>query len=518
MEESGAMSEPWWRDAVIYQIYPRSFADSNGDGIGDLPGIVTHLDHVVELGADAIWLNPIYPSGGVDGGYDVTDYRDVDPAYGTLEDFDRLVEEAHGRGLQLILDFVPNHTSDRHPWFVESRASRHSAKRDWYVWADGKDGGPPNNWISTFTGSAWQWDERTGQFYLASFYPQQCDLNWHNPNVRTAMTDATRFWVERGVDGFRLDVVQGLGKDRLLRDNPPRTAPGGTAIRRYDQNMPETHDCVRAMRDAVGPDVLLLGEVWMLDMTQVVTYIRPQELDLAFNFPFAMAPWNARVIAALIDQAEDLFGEAGEWPVYHIANHDMPRPGTRWGERAIRPAAVMLLTLRGTPQLYQGEEIGMVDGIVQLARRHDRVGRDGCRTPMQWDSGPNAGFCPNGVEPWLPIADPDRNVANQRADPDSTLALYRRLLALRRASPALSQGSYRPVGATRNVLLYLRELGDERFLVAISFGEEGVDVPAEHGRIAVASSAHREGEAVGGTLRLEAGEAVVVRLATGNEA
>jgi alpha-glucosidase len=510
---------PWWRGGVIYQIYPRSFADGDGDGIGDLTGLTDRIDYVAGLGVDAVWLNPIHPSGGADGGYDVADYRTVDPVYGGIEAFDQFLKAAHQRGLKVLMDFVPHHTSDRHEWFVESRSSRDSAKRDWYVWADGREGGPPNNWLSSFRDSPWVWDERTAQFFLASFYAQQPDLDWHNPKVRDAMTAAMRFWVDRGVDGFRLDVVHRLGKDRSLRDNPPepdegRPGDGISGQPQYDQDRPETHDVVRAMREAVGPESLLLGEVWLLNLPHVYRYLGRQELDLAFNFPFAMAPWNSPSLASLIEQTETVFSAADEWPCYHLSNHDMPRQATRHGVQAIRSAAVLLLTLRGTAVLYQGEELGMVDGEVPPNRRHDLVGRDGCRTPMQWDGSGNAGFCPPDVEPWLPVASGFHavNVAVEERDQDSMLALYRRLLALRRRAPALRSGRYRQVGSSSNALIYLREQGPDRFLVVLSFAKEEMEFPVWRGTVAVGTSVAREGERVGRTCQVGPGEGLVIRL------
>jgi alpha-glucosidase len=513
---------PWWRDGVIYQIYPWSFADGNGDGIGDLMGIAERLDHAVGLGVDAVWLGPIYPNGRVDWGYDVIDYRDVDPVFGGMEAFDRLLEAAHGKGLRVLLDFVPNHTSNRHPWFIESSSSRHSPKRGWYVWADGRigqDGSrlPPNNWESSFGDSAWQWHEPTQQWYLASFYPEQCDLNWANPAVRAEVVGSMRSWVERGVDGFRIDVVHRLAKDPRLRDNPqPARLDRVGRVRRpsmYDENQPEVHEYLREMRSALSDRILLLGEVWLIDQDLVFEYLGPGELDLAFNFSLATASWNAREMAGEIAEAERRFPSTG-WPCYHLSNHDEPRAGTRFGERAIRAAAVLLLTLRGTPVLYQGEEIGMVDGRVPLDRRRDAFGRDGCRTPMQWDAGPKAGFCPPGVEPWLPVAQgfEQRNVQVESNDPDSVLALYRRLLSARRTSPALRRGDYGELSVSDQALVFSRETKHEGFAVAINFTSRSTRVAAPAGIVEIATAVRREGEEVGGRLVLGPDEAVVIRV------
>jgi alpha-glucosidase len=516
-------------DLVVYQVYVRSFADGNGDGLGDLLGLAARLDHIVGLGADTVWLNPIHPAGGVDMGYDVTDYLDVDPAMGGMEAFDRFLAQAHGRGLRVLMDFVPNHTSDRHPWFVESRSSRDAPKRGWYWWADRRDGGPPNNWLSAFGGGAWVWDEPTGQYYLASFYPEQPDLNWENPEVRGAVGEAMRFWVSRGVDGFRLDAVHRLSKDPALRDNPVRTlspddpdalvlASRGDAWASqhhvHDQNGPREHEYLREVRRAVGEEAFLLGEVWHPELVGVARYLGPDQLDLAFNFRFAAQPWEAEAMGAAVDAVEATWPSTA-WPCYHLSNHDTPRHATRYGERAVRPAAVLLLTLRGTPVLYQGEEIGMVDGPVPPDRRRDRVGRDPCRTPMQWDGSPAAGFCPPGVEPWLPLAPghEERNVARQLEDPDSVLALYRRLVALRRSSPALRRGRYERVEGPAGCLAYLREARGERFLVAVNFTSEEAAVPVGSGVVVLHTAVRREGERAEGTLVLGGDEAAVVRLA-----
>jgi alpha-glucosidase len=510
------VKERWWRDAVIYQIYPRSFADSNGDGVGDLDGVTSRLDHLVSLGVDALWLTPINPSGGADGGYDVMDYTNVDPVYGGLEAFDRLVAAAHDRGLRVLVDIVPNHTSDRHPWFVEARSSRSSPKRDWFVWADGREGGtaPPNNWVSTFLGPAWCHDAGTGQWFLTSFYPEQADLNWENPEVRHALTDAMRFWRERGADGFRIDVVQRLSKDPLLRDNPPPADDAEWArAGRYDEDGPLGPDRIGEVRRALGDEVALLGEVWLLDVERIYRYVGPGLLDLAFAFPFAMAPWNPRLMMAVIEQVERLTAGDVRWPTYHVSNHDTPRAGTRFGAGTVRAALTLLLTLRGTPVLFQGDELGLVDSPVPPERMVDRVGRDGARTPMPWDPSPNAGFTSAGAEPWLPIGEHlTANVASQAEDPDSVLALTRRLISLRRSSDALRRGRFGFVAATRSFLTYLREAGDERHLVALNFSDIPEEIPVQPGRVEVASTRSMEDERVRHSLKLPAFGAAVVRL------
>jgi alpha-glucosidase len=506
------------REGVIYQIYPRSFADGDGDGIGDLLGLRERLGYLLELGVDSLWLNPISPSGGVDGGYDVADYTEVDAAYGGLDALDRLLAEAHRAGLRVLLDFVPNHTSDRHPWFVEARSSRGSPKRSWYVFADGLSGSPPNDWLSGFGGSAWVAEPESGQFYLAGFYSEQPELNWDTPEVRTAVIEAMRFWVDRGVDGFRIDVVHRLSKDPLLRDNlvasaaqPPHDQKG--SVPRFDENGPRIHDYVREIREGVGGGSLLLGEVWMLELQEVARFLGPGELDLAFNFPFATAPWDPEAMAAAVDEAARLFVGPGA-PAYHLSNHDVSRHATRFGDRAIRPAAVLLLTLPGSPVLYYGEEVGMTDGQVPTQQRYDRFGRDPCRTPMQWDPSGNAGFCPPGVDPWLPVAGgfERRTVAVQRDDPDSVLSLYRRLIAVRKESPALRVGSYRRIDAPSGCLAYVRERGDDRFLVAVNFTSSELAVPGATGSVVAATSLRREGLPVESEVVLNGDEALVIRL------
>ncbi len=493
-------TEPWWRGASsIYQIYPATFTDANGDGTGDLEGIRSRLRYLERLGVDAVWLSPIYPSGDADAGYDVTDFVAVDPVYGDLAALDRLVADAHARGLRVLLDFVPNHTSDRHPWFAESASSRDAPKRDWYIWRDpAADGGPPNAWVSRFGGSAWRSDAASGQHVLHSFYRSQIDLNWENPQVRRAVTDAMRWWLERGVDGFRLDVIHRLSKGADL------------------ENGPRAHEFVREIREAVGPEALLLGEVWLFDLPEVVKYLAPGQLDLAFPFPFAFAPWDARALATVIEDVLSEWATVDAWPCWHIANHDMPRPATRWGQRAVRAAAILQLTLPGTAVLYQGDEIGMADGNVPADRVRDRIGRDGCRTPMRWDASPNAGFCPEGVEPWLPVGSepPEANVSTQDSDRDSVLALYRRLLELRTTSSALEAGSFEMLEVGEGYLVFGRADPAEQLVVMVNMIDEPVTpaISLPDGMVTVASSIAREGTRVGGPTELARNEALVVRV------
>ncbi len=542
----------WWKHGVVYQIYPRSFADSDGDGVGDLPGITARLDYLndgtpASLGVDAIWLSPFYPSPMKDFGYDVADFCDVHPDFGTLADFDRLVAEAHARGIRVIVDLVPNHTSDKHPWFEESRSSRESPKRHWYVWGDSKpDGSPPNNWSSAFprVGPAWTFDRPTGQWYLHSFLPQQPDLNWWNPEVREAMDKVMRFWLDRGVDGFRIDVVHRLGKDPELHDNPLVELDGEAGgedvdgptlarilarkkARRYDEDWPEVHEILRIFRRTLDAydDRMAVGEVYLLDPAVVARYYgeAADELHLAFNFSFLWQPWRAEAFRAEADRWESLL-PGGAWPDYTLSNHDVSRTATRYGsdgDGAVRSrvAAMMLLTLRGTPFLYYGEELGMTDGEIPEDRVVDVDGRDPERTPMQWDGGPSAGFTTG--DPWLPVARSAAegvSVAAQRDDPRSMLSLYRRLVWYRKGSAALRHGGYRPLDAPEGVFAYLREAGEERLLVALNFsGHPRTLTPgiprAGEGRLELATDPDRRpGPVPLDPLELAPYEGVVLRL------
>ncbi|MDP9387234.1 MAG: alpha-amylase family glycosyl hydrolase, partial [Actinomycetota bacterium] len=431
------MAEPWWKTGVVYQVYPRSFCDTSGDGVGDLEGLRRRLDHLSWLGVDAVWLSPIFPSPMRDFGYDVADYCDVDPVFGSLADLDRLVAEAHARDIRVLLDWVPNHTSDQHPWFRESRSSTTNPRRDWYVWRPGPPDRPPNNWVAAFTaGPAWTWDPTTEQWYLHLFLPEQPDLNWANPEVVGAMHAVLRFWLDRGIDGFRVDVVHGLGKDPALPDDPPEL--GGTPHSSINDH-PSTHALLRDLRrlvDTYPGDRMLVGEVYLLDTAKVATYYgRGDELHLAFNFPPLFAPWDAGAWREEIERAEAELGPRGAWPTWVLSNHDTPRHRTRYGsdERAA-VAAVLLLTLRGTPFLYAGEELGLEDAVVPPRRQVDPGGRDGCRAPIPWDAGPAHGWAtPDPWLPWPPHAD-RRNAEILAADDASVLHLYRRLLAARRRS------------------------------------------------------------------------------------
>lgn len=486
---------PWWQSAVIYQVYPRSFQDTNGDGIGDLAGVRARLDYIAALGVDAIWISPFFPSPMADFGYDVADYCDVDPIFGDLAEFDRLVAAAHDHGLKLIVDFVPNHSSDRHPWFVASRSSRTDPKRDWYIWRDAAaDGGPPNNWISDFGGSAWEWDAATGQFYLHAFLKEQPDLNWRNPAVRAAMFDVLRFWLDRGVDGFRIDVLWHIVKAAGLPDNPPNPdwTPDRTerdrVLQLYSTDQPEAHAIaaeMRALADGYGERVLV-GEIFLPNDRHARWYGSPDrpEVHLPLNFQLIENGWDAATLARVIADYEASLPAFG-WPNWVIGSHDAARIAARVGEAQARIAAMLLLTLRGTSTLYQGDElgIGQVDIPPDQIRdpQHFRqptldIGRDRSRTPLPWDTTANAGFTSGA--PWLPLNGdwPTRNVAAQGDYSGSMLSLYRRLLALRRAEPALAVGTMRLLAVPDGVLAYERWHDDRRLLVLLNLTADRVAI------------------------------------------
>jgi alpha-glucosidase len=539
-EKGPARNAEWWQRAIFYQIYPRSFQDSDGDGVGDLEGISRRLDYLSWLGIDAIWISPIYPSPMADFGYDVADYCGVHPLFGDLAGFDRLLGEAHRRGMKLILDFVPNHTSDRHPWFQESRSSRDSAKRDWYIWRDpAPDGGPPNNWTSNFGGSGWEFDAASGQYYYHAFLKEQPDLNWRNPDVRAAMHDVLRFWLDRGVDGFRVDVIWHLIKDAHLRDNPPNPhfepgmSPYQSLLPIYSSDQPETHDLVAKMRalfDRYGERVII-GEVY-LPIDQLVAYYGAENngAHLPNNFQLILLPWEAREIAAAIDHYEAALPPLG-WPNWVLGNHDRPRIASRVGTEQACVAAMMLLTLRGTPTIYYGDEIGMHDMLILPEQVQDPqeknmpglgLGRDPERTPMQWDDSPGAGF--TTAEPWLPIGYDAAavNVERLREDPASILSLHRRLIDLRRAEPALSVGAFAPVPATGNVLAYTREADGRCLLIALNLGHgpQILTLPAQlaRGRRLLSTYLDGAGDDVQDRIGLRPDEGVIVEIDRSNEA
>jgi alpha-glucosidase len=541
----------WWEGAVCYQIYPRSFADSNADGIGDLAGITEHLDHLEWLGIDAIWLSPTFPSPNADWGYDVADYFGVHRDLGTSADLDELIAAARMRGIKILLDLVPNHTSIEHPWFVDARSSRDAEHRDWYVWADpAADGGPPNNWVGSFMGKAWTLDDATGQMYLTNFLPEQADLNWWSDEVRDAFDAILRYWFDRGVAGFRIDVAHMIVKDRDLRDNPPASADdpllaqlrGQRSV--FNSNRPEVHDVHRRWRriaDEYDPPRLLVGETFVDRVEEIIPfYGKGDELGLAFNIPFLQAPFDAATLRALVETTESLVPE-GCTPVWTGSNHDMSRLPTRWAagkEAATRCALLMLLTLRGTAFLYYGDEIGMPDTDVPRDRLLDPVSiefapvhnRDAARTPMHWRNAPGAGFTAAGVErrgrsmadesplaattngagvePWLPFGDFTRcNVADQRADEGSVLHLVRDLIALRRAIPALATGAYESVASDGGLWAWRR---GEDVLVAVNLADDPASLDGGSGTIRISTDRARDGEAIDGPLRLDAWHGVVV--------
>jgi alpha-glucosidase len=521
----------WWQRGIVYQIYPRSFQDTNDDGIGDLLGIVSRLDHLVELGVDAIWISPIYSSPMVDFGYDVSDYCAIHPSFGTMEDFDRLVAAAHERGLKLILDYVPNHTSDRHPWFVESRSARGNPKRDWYIWRNARpDGSPPNNWLSEFGGPAWTWDEASGQYYYHAYLKEQPDLNWRNADVRKTMLDVLRFWFDRGVDGFRVDAIHHLIEDERLQDNPPNPdwregmSPARRLVRLHTMDQPEVHDAIAAMRRVADEydDRVMIGEAY-LPIDRLMAYYGADltGFHLPFNFHLLSTPWHPVAVAALIDAYEAALPQGG-WPNWVLGNHDRSRLASRLGPGQARVAAMLLLTLRGTPTIYQGEEIGTTDVPVPPDRVQDPweknvpglgLGRDPARTPMQWDARVHAGF--TTAEPWLPVG-PNHavvNVAAQAADPQSVLFLYRTLIRLRREEPALSIGAYVPVAAEENILSYERRHRDRRLLVVLNMSSTAQTFsPLGAGRILASTSPVRPREPVRSALNLDPNEGCIIAL------
>jgi alpha-glucosidase len=533
-EEGGAAADatPWWRDGVLYQIYPRSFASSTRGPSGDLEGVVERLDHLHWLGVDGIWLNPTMPSPNDDWGYDVADYYGVHPDFGDLEALERLVAEARRRAIHVILDLVPNHTSDRHAWFVESRASRDAERREWYVWADGRpDGGPPNNWRSVFGGGpGWQLDEASGQWYLHNFLPSMPDLNWWSDEVRDEFDRILRFWFDRGIAGFRIDVAHALVKDSELRDNPPADESDPEHVRRvgqrsvYNMNRPEGHDVLkrwRAVTQAYDSRPILIGETYVFDLEALARFYGSgeDELHLAFNLPFATSPFEVGRLREVVERTEALLPERS-WPVWTASNHDIGRFPSRWcdGQRdLVRCALLLLLTLRGTPLLYYGDEIGMEDVPIPRERLRDPVGieswpkdrgRDGCRTPMQWSGEPGAGFSAPGVEPWLPIGEARAcNVADQRDDPTSELALCRDLIALRRRVADLRRGAYGRLEAPRGAWAFARGDGHA---VALNTSASEVSVPGLDGSILIGTRRERDGERVRAALALGPGEAVVV--------
>ncbi len=524
-----APNSQWWRGGVIYQIYPRSYQDSNGDGIGDLPGITRRLDHIARLGADGIWLSPFFKSPMKDFGYDITDYNDVDPMFGTLADFKALVNRAHELGLKVMVDQVYSHTSDQHPWFVESRKSRDNAKADWYVWADPlHDGNPPNNWLSIFGGSAWQWDTGRKQYYLHNFLTSQPDLNFHQPQVQDAVLAAVKFWLEFGVDGYRLDVVNFYFHDRQLRSNPARGAPDGSdpAVpatnpygwqwHRFDKSQPENLVFLQRLRALLDeyPDTTMVGEIGDDDgLARVAEYTGGgDKLHMAYCFDLLGEPHSAPYLHGVFARFDRVVGSG--WPCWAITNHDIPRVATRWGGAnppagLLKLAAALQFSLRGSACIYQGDELGLPEAQIAFEDLQDPYGiamwpefkgRDGCRTPFPWDSGaPDLGFggAAKNARPWLPVSESHRALAVDRQDADdgSLLNTYRRLLAWRKGVPALLHGTMELLPVHEQVLAFVRRHGEQRVLCAFNLSDRDADFALPAG---ISVSALLDGSGVGG--------------------
>lgn len=561
-----SLKENWWKEEVFYQIYPRSFKDSNGDGIGDLQGIIEKLDYLNDgtsdsLGIDAIWFSPFFTSPDYDFGYDISDYCDIDPRYGSIKDFDRLLKECHKRNIKVMLDMVFNHSSIEHPWFKESRSSRVNPKRNWYIWRDGlgPSNKPPNNWRNNFFGPAWTWDEETGQYYLHSFLPEQPDLNWFNPEVREAIYDVLHFWLKRGVDGFRFDVAHHYCKDELLRNNPSFLVKDkfesekmpwkDRALQanlfyllglpefqktKYNKHHPETHNVLKEIRAVIDsyPAKTSVGEIENEDPAVTACYYGDNdELHMNFYFDLMFCTWKAEAFRRCIDRWENVLPE-GAWPAYTFSNHDQDRAFSKHdsrgkGDARARAMALMLLTLRGTPFIYYGEEIGMKNAKILKSELKDPVGikyypvyrgRDGARTPMQWEDAPAAGFTTG--EPWLPVG-PEidkRNVSVEEKNPGSLLNLYKKLIRIRKEKPVLQRGSYRSLekGVPKNCYLYLRELDDEKLLVAINFSHKEVTIPLTQKDkafdILISTDSQREELKAGQDINLGPSEGVLIKL------
>ena len=480
----GAFRSAFPKGQVVYQIYPRSFQDSNADGVGDIPGIIQRLDYLADLGITALWLCPLYPSPMVDYGYDVADYTAVDPVFGSLQDLDELIRKAHEHNIRVLLDLVANHSSDQHSWFKESRSSLTNPKRDWYFWRDAKaPHSPPNNWISTFGGSAWEYDSHTGQYYLHSFAKQQPDLNWQNPEVRRAFQNIMRFWLDRGVDGFRVDAANWYSKDPSFRDDPINPAynqetddPYNRLIHYYSSGQPELFSYLREMTGILEPyhNRMMLVEAhfdMLFDVSSYANFYQRIDSRVAapFNFIDLYLPWRATSFQRFIDSFQAML-KPSFTPVYSSGNHDRSRLATRIGADATRAAAVLFLTLPGTSVIYYGEEIGMEDGAISPDAVRDLSGRDPERTPMQWSADHHAGFSRH--KPWLPIGKhyTTHNVATESADPHSLLSLYKKLLALRSYSQAIRQGTYIPLDlADDNLLGFTRKYKNEKLATVINF-------------------------------------------------
>jgi alpha-glucosidase len=521
---------PWWQSGALYQLLVPSFLDTDGDGLGDLEGIVARLDYLEWLGVNAIWLSPCFPSPLKELGYDVSDYCNIEPRFGSLKVFDRLLDEAHRRDLRVILDWVGNHTSAQHPWFRDARSSRKSQRRNWYLWHDARpDGSPPNNWVSVFGGSVWQWDAATAQYYLHTFLDSQPDLNWREPAVRAAMLDAMKFWLDRGVDGFRLDAAPLFFKDPEWRDNPPNPdyrpgdLPDSTLLPRHTRNQPGLHELfaeLRALVDGYAGDRVLLGEFY-LPFDELATFYGADapELHLPLNLSLTWSKWDAATIAKTIEDYQASVEPRG-WPTTTLDTHDQHRIVARAGIEQARVATMLLLTQRGTPTLYYGDEIGMrgvdipAEQAVDPQGRRTGRNRDPTRTPMQWSGDQHAGF--SMVEPWLPVG-VDRQVANvatQSRDAGSLLTLTRRLLELRNGDAVLREGSQEPLAAGPSLVAYRRRGSARELLVVLNFAHapEALRLPGEAGRVLLSTFLDRQNERIEGQVRLRADEGVVVAL------
>jgi alpha-glucosidase len=529
------MNYSWWHTGIIYEVYPRSFQDSNGDGIGDLKGIIKRLDYIKWLGVKAIWITPAYPSPMHDFGYDISDYLNIDPLFGDLNDFDRLVSEVHSRDMKILMDFVPNHSSSMHPWFVESRSSRFNPKRNWYIWHDPMpDGSPPNNWLSVFGGPGWEWDEETGQYYYHAFLTEQPDLNWRNPEVREAMYSVMRFWLDKGIDGFRVDVLWHLIKDEHFRDNPKNPgyeehmADYDQLLPVYSTDQPEIHDIVREMRQILDSykDAIMIGEIY-LPIHKLVTYYGSagEGAHLPFNFTLISLNWDPKKIAAAIDEYESALPD-NAWPNWVIGNHDQPRITSRVGIHQSKIAAMLLLTLRGTPTMYYGDEIEMRDVPIPSDEVQDPQGlrmpgknlsRDPARTPMQWDNSINAGFTEG--KPWLRIDTRFHriNVEREKQDPFSMLYFYRKLIEYRQNEDCLLTGDYMPVFSDHQMIAYIRKARDKSCLLIVLnlshrpcyFRNTRITL---RGKIEICTTPELEGSLVEDELNLGGDQGVIIRL------
>lgn len=526
----------WWQKEIIYEAYPRSFYDANNDGIGDLKGIQAKLSYLKWLGVKVLWLPPIYNSPLADFGYDVSDFKSIHPDYGTMADFDGLLKELHAEGMKLILDFIPNHTSDQHPWFLESRSSRNNPKRNWYLWYDAKEGGPePNNWVSSFGGSAWEWDEPTQQFYYHGFSKEQPDLNWRNPEVQEAMLDVMKFWLDKGVDGFRMDAIWHIIKDDQIRFNPmnpeaaPEKGPSDKLVHVYTSDQPEVQPIVADMRKLLDKydERMMVGETY-LHHHQTRAYFGQNQhegVHMMFNFLLIKGEWKAKMLASQIAEY-DMSIPQGEWPNWVCGNHDIPRIADKVGVEQARNAAILLLTLRGTPFLFYGEELGMRGVSIPHEEVLDPVGkqeegnfgRDPMRTPMQWGTSPYAGFSKS--KPWLRVDKRYKtlNVDVEKEDKYSFLSLYRKLIALRQTEPSFYKGGHYPVYADEHVIAYVRKDGDSQaFLIVLNLTHRPCyfQPPKGHykGTVEIATYADLEGMAFENGYNLCGDEGIVVRLA-----